>query len=96
MAGHAGMNMLYYGDNIDVLRRHVESESVDLIYLDPPFNSNRAYNLIFARHPHDSDAAAAQNWAFTDTWRWTSGTEQRLYQRYTRDAGLPAMPFRRA
>lgn len=82
------MNMLYYGDNIDVLRRHVESESVDLIYLDPPFNSDRAYNLIFARHPHDSDAAAAQNWAFTDTWRWTSGTEQQ-YQRYTRDGGLP-------
>jgi DNA modification methylase len=87
MAGHAGTNMLYYGDNIDVLRKHVETESVDLIYLDPPFNSNRAYNLIFARHPHDSDAVAAQNRAFTDTWQWTNATEQQ-YQLYTR-GGLP-------
>lgn len=88
MAGHAGANMLYYGDNIDVLRKHVETESVDLIYLDPPFNSNRAYNLIFARHPHDSDAVAAQNRAFTDTWQWANVTEQQ-YQQYTRGDRLP-------
>jgi 16S rRNA G966 N2-methylase RsmD len=39
------MNRLYYGDNLDVLRRHVETESVDLVYLDPPFNSNASYNV---------------------------------------------------
>jgi site-specific DNA-methyltransferase (adenine-specific) len=41
------VNTLYYGDNIDVLREHIASESVDLIYLDPPFNSKRDYNLLF-------------------------------------------------
>lgn len=40
-------NRLYYGDNVDILRRYIDSESVDLIYLDPPFNSNRNYNVLF-------------------------------------------------
>jgi 16S rRNA G966 N2-methylase RsmD len=40
-------NVLYYGDNLDILRRYIDAESVDLIYLDPPFNSNRDYNVIF-------------------------------------------------
>jgi 16S rRNA G966 N2-methylase RsmD len=39
---------LYYGDNLDILRRHVKDESVDLVYLDPPFNSNASYNVLFA------------------------------------------------
>ena len=42
-------NTLYYGDNLDVLRQYIPDESVDLIYLDPPFNSNRAYNVLFKR-----------------------------------------------
>ncbi len=41
------MNQLYYGDNLQVLREHIADESVDLIYLDPPFNSKRDYNLLF-------------------------------------------------
>lgn len=41
------MNRLYYGDNLDVLREHIPDESVDLIYLDPPFNSNANYNVLF-------------------------------------------------
>ena len=40
-------NVLYYGDNLDILRRYIPTASVDLVYLDPPFNSNRAYNVIF-------------------------------------------------
>ena len=40
-------NKLYFGDNLDILREHVASESVDLIYLDPPFNSNATYNVLF-------------------------------------------------
>jgi site-specific DNA-methyltransferase (adenine-specific) len=44
----AAGNLLYYGDNLDILRRHVDDESVDLIYLDPPFNSNADYNVLFA------------------------------------------------
>lgn len=43
----AWKNKLYYGDNLDVLRRHVDDESVDLIYLDPPFKSNADYNILF-------------------------------------------------
>ncbi len=62
------MNLLYYGDNLDVLRRHVDSESVDLVYLDPPFNSNASYNVLFAEH--DGTRAASQIKAFEDTWRW--------------------------
>ena len=61
-------NVLFYGDNLDVLRRHVKDESVDLVYLDPPFNSNQNYNVLFAEQ--DGDRSAAQIKAFTDTWRW--------------------------
>jgi len=41
------MNVLYYGDNLHILRKHIPDESVDLIYLDPPFNSRRSYNVLF-------------------------------------------------
>jgi len=61
-------NMLYYGDNLDVLRRHVADETVDLVYLDPPFNSNATYNVLFAER--NGSQAAAQIKAFEDTWRW--------------------------
>lgn len=61
-------NLPYYGDNLDVLRRHVKDESVDLVYLDPPFNSNATYNVLFAEH--SGERAAAQIKAFEDTWRW--------------------------
>jgi DNA modification methylase len=59
---------LFYGDNLDVLRRHVPDESVDLVYLDPPFNSNANYNVLFAEQ--DGARAASQIKAFEDTWRW--------------------------
>jgi len=62
------MNRLYYGDNLDVLRRHVEDASIDLVYLDPPFNSNASYNVLFAEH--DGTKAASQIKAFEDTWEW--------------------------
>lgn len=61
-------NALYYGDNLDVLRRHIRDESVDLVYLDPPFNSNANYNVLFAEK--DGKQAAGQMQAFEDTWRW--------------------------
>jgi DNA modification methylase len=62
------MNLLYYGDNLDVLRRHLDDESVDLVYLDPPFNSNASYNVLFAER--GGRQAASQIKAFEDTWRW--------------------------
>lgn len=62
------MNRLYYGDNLDVLRRYVGDDSVDLVYLDPPFNSNANYNVLFAEK--SGTGAAAQIKAFEDTWKW--------------------------
>ena len=70
------MNLLYYGDNLDVLRRYVKDESVDLVYLDPPFNSNQDYNVLFAEH---GAKAAAQIKAFEDTWQWDESAA-RAYQ----------------
>jgi site-specific DNA-methyltransferase (adenine-specific) len=61
-------NYLYYGDNLDILRRYVQNESVDLIYLDPPFNSSQNYNILFAEK--DGSRSAAQIKAFEDTWHW--------------------------
>jgi DNA modification methylase len=60
-------NYLYYGDNLDVLRKYVPDESVDLCYIDPPFNSKRNYNQIYTNVGKE-DAAQAQ--AFVDTWNW--------------------------
>src|SRR5436190_9242086 len=67
-------NTLYYGDNLDILRRYIDDESVDLIYLDPPFNSNADYNVLFAEQ--DGTRAAAQIKAFKDTWRWDQAAVQ--------------------
>jgi site-specific DNA-methyltransferase (adenine-specific) len=66
-------NLLYYGDNLDILRRYVKDESIDLIYLDPPFKSNQDYNVLFAEQ--DGSRAAAQIKAFEDTWRWDLAAE---------------------
>lgn len=62
------MNTLYYGDNLDMLRRYVKDESVDLVYLDPPFKSNQDYNVLFREH--SGTPSAAQIKAFEDTWEW--------------------------
>lgn len=67
-------NTLYYGDNLHVLREHIASESVDLIYLDPPFNSNANYNILF-KSPEGQDSDA-QITAFDDTWTWGQDAEE--------------------
>jgi DNA modification methylase len=66
-------NTLYYGDNLDILRRYVKDETVDLIYLDPPFNSNQNYNVLFSEQ--NGSRAASQIHAFEDTWTWTQESE---------------------
>lgn len=66
-------NRLYFGDNLDILREYVEDESVDLVYLDPPFNSQAQYNLLFERQ--DEEDTSAQAGAFRDTWRWGDEAE---------------------
>ncbi len=60
------MNKLFYGDNLDILKRSIEDESIDLVYIDPPFNSKRAYNVLF--ESIDLSDAKAQKEAFADTW----------------------------
>ncbi|UIJ45034.1 restriction endonuclease [Sphingomonas cannabina] len=69
-------NHLFYGDNLDVLREHIPDESVDLIYLDPPFNSNAGYNVLFkAANGAGADASIQ---AFDDTWTWGDGSKEAL------------------
>ena len=66
-------NALYFGDNLNILREHIPDESVDLIYLDPPFNSNATYNVLFREK--SGQESAAQITAFDDTWHWDIGSE---------------------
>ena len=66
-------NKLYFGDNLDILREQVADASVDLIYLDPPFNSNANYNVLFQEK--SGEESAAQITAFKDTWRWSMESE---------------------
>lgn len=61
-------NMLYYGDNLDILRRYIKDDTIDLVYLDPPFKSQQDYNVLFAER--NGSAAAAQIKVFEDTWQW--------------------------
>jgi adenine specific DNA methylase Mod len=70
------MNRLYYGDNLEILRKEIKDESVDLIYLDPPFNSNRSYNVLFKSQ--SGDESQAQIEAFDDSWHWSQQAEQQL------------------
>lgn len=67
------MNKLYFGDNLDVLREKVKDESVDLVYLDPPFNPDANYNVLFKHAGHASQAQAE---AFRDTWDWGDQAER--------------------
>ena len=67
------MNFLYYGDNRLVLREHIKDETVNLVYLDPPFNSNQDYNVLFAEK---GTKAAAQIKAFEDTWEWNTAAAE--------------------
>jgi site-specific DNA-methyltransferase (adenine-specific) len=67
-------NKLYYGDNLSVLRESIATESVDLIYLDPPFNSNTSYNVLFSAP--SGEGSQAQIEAFEDTWHWNDSAER--------------------
>ena len=72
-------NQLHYGDNLERLRHHIPDEVADLVYLDPPFNSARNYNLLFKQHKGQD--SAAQIMAFEDTWQWSHFE----YQKFQRD-----------
>jgi site-specific DNA-methyltransferase (adenine-specific) len=82
------VNTLYYGDNLTILRDHIKSESIDLIYLDPPFNSNRSYNVLFKDESgHEADA---QITAFEDAWHWNTHTEHTYQELVTNTGGRVA------
>lgn len=76
-------NTLFYGDNLPILREHFPDECVDLIYLDPPFNSNRSYNVLFK--DESGLEAEAQMTAFDDTWHWNHTTAE-TYQHMIQNA----------
>jgi DNA modification methylase len=74
-------NTLYHGDNLEIMRRYIPAETIDLVYLDPPFNSNRDYNLSY----HENNSRSARNRkAFSDIWRWDETSTHALAQ--TRDS----------
>ncbi|MGA9060994.1 MAG: DNA methyltransferase [Terracidiphilus sp.] len=84
-------NKLYYGDNLEVLRMYVKDESVDLIYLDPPFNSRQDYNVLFAEK--DGSQSSSQIHAFEDTWEWNPEA-MRAYEQIVEQGGRVADTMR--
>jgi DNA modification methylase len=84
-------NKLYYGDNLEVLQRYVKDDSVDLVYLDPPFNSRQDYNVLFAEK--DGSQSSSQIHAFEDTWEWNLDA-QRSYELIVEQGGRVADALR--
>ena len=78
-------NTLFYGDNLKILREYIPDESVGLIYLDPPFNSHRNYNVLFK--DESGQEMTSQIRAFEDTWHWVAATEEVLYSLINHRAG---------
>lgn len=89
----APVGRLYYGDNLTILREQIADESVDLVYLDPPFNSQATYNVLF-RAP-SGEQAQAQIEAFEDTWHWND-TAERAYDEVLRSGNTDAAEMLRA
>lgn len=85
------MNTLYFGDNLEVLRASIADRSVDLVYLDPPFNSGANYNIIFQPEKKSAAKATAQIQAFEDTWTWSAEADE-TYRRFVIDRDLTRDP----
>jgi site-specific DNA-methyltransferase (adenine-specific) len=81
-------NTLFYGDNLEVLRKHFPPECIDLIYLDPPFNSKADYNILFKEKSGKKSVAQAQ--AFSDSWTWDTVAEE-TYMEIQKDPNLGKM-----
>ena len=80
-------NTLYYGDNLQVMREHLPDATVDLVYLDPPFNSRAAYNILFRER--SGEDSPAQIRAFNDTWHWTLEAERTFEQEIMLNPATP-------
>ena len=78
MPQQISQNTLFYGDNLPILRDHIPTGSIDLIYLDPPFNSSRSYNVLFA--DESGKESEAQITAFEDTWHWDQSAARTYYE----------------
>ena len=93
-------NVLYYGDNLEILRKYIPDSSIDLIYLDPPFSSKKDYNILFKEAT--GELSQAQIKAFEDTWHWDKAAEdtyqdivvRQLYTCLTLTMGTPSQPNR--
>jgi hypothetical protein len=86
-------NVLYYGDDLDILRRYVKDETVGLVYLDPPCNSNRLQLHLAAR---DGAHWAASFQAFSDRWRWDEDAARRLHQTVEAGGNVGLAAWRRS
>jgi len=75
-------NVLYFGDNLEILRKYIPDSSIDLVYLDPPFNSKKDYNILFKEN--GGVESEAQIKAFTDTWHWTQAAENTYHEVVTK------------
>ena len=78
-------NLLFYGDNLDVMRKHIQNETVDLCYIDPPFNSKRNYNQIYNNIGKEDKAQAM---AFTDMWEWNTRAEKEYNEICANENGI--------
>ncbi|MEM0099319.1 MAG: DNA methyltransferase [Thermoplasmata archaeon] len=81
------MNKLYYGDNLEVLRKYIANESIDLIYLDPPFNSKAEYNVLYKES--NGNKSISQIKAFSDFWHWDEES-QKTYEYLIENSSVPA------
>ena len=82
-------NVLYYGDNLEILRKYIPDSSIDLIYLDPPFNSKATYNVLYKEQT--GEMSQAQITAFEDTWHWGMESEKALQEIFESPTAPPAV-----
>ncbi len=82
-------NVLYYGDNLEILRKYIPDSSIDLIYLDPPFNSKATYNVLYKEQT--GEFSQAQITAFDDTWHWGMESEKALQDIFESPTAPPAV-----
>jgi len=82
LAVELNTNVLYFGDNLEILRKYIPDNSIDLIYLDPPFNSKKDYNILFKEN--GGIESEAQIHAFSDTWHWTQAAQDTYHEVVTK------------
>ncbi len=82
-------NVLYYGDNLEILRKYIPDNSIDLIYLDPPYNSKATYNVLYKEQM--GEPSQAQITAFEDIWHWGLESEKALQEIFESTIAPPSV-----